>query len=206
MSARVTKTLAVGLMMSLAACGGADSDIFSIADAPTGPISAAEAQQLSSAYTRQSTRVFGLPLTEDLGVPNVGQATFEGSAALVITPTGASQPFTFIGDSALRADFGEAVLHAQMDSFSGRAMNGLDMRLDGEILMENGRIGFGGASNISGVYRGDLRGRGVAIDTGGMLFGNFRNTPVAAVSLSGNDATAIYNDNAASATLTVVAE
>ena len=206
MLARLNKTFVVGLIAVLPACGGAGGNVFAIADAPTGPISAAEAASIGDAYTRQSSRVFSYPLTEDLGVPNAGQATFDGTAALVVTPMGASQPLSFVGDSALRADFGEATLHAQMDSFSGRALNGLHLRLDGEILMENGRIGGGGASNISGVYRGDLRGRGVAIDTGGMLFGNFRDTPVAGVSLSGNDATARYNETPASATLTVVAE
>lgn len=200
-----TNCLAVGLITTLAACGGADGDIFSMRDAPTGPISVAERDQLSAAFTRQSTRVFGYELTEDLGVPTTGRADFDGLAALVVTPTG-EDAMTFIGDSAIRADFGEGTVYAQMDSFSGLAMNGLSMRMDGEIVMENGRIGGGGATNVAGAYRGRVGGLGAAIETGGMLFGNFRNTPVAGLSMSGNDATATYNGAPASATLTVVAE
>lgn len=205
MQSNYKNTLAAGLLMTLGACGGADGDIFSMRNAPTGPISAAESGQLSDAYARQSARVLGYELTENLGVPDSGRADFDGLAALVVTPTDGA-PMTFIGDSAIRADFGEATIYAQMDSFSGQALNGLFMRLDGEIVMANGRIGGSAPTNISGAYRGSVGGLGVAIETGGMLFGNIRDTPVAAISLSGNDATATYNDAPASATLTVVAE
>jgi hypothetical protein len=207
---RIFRTsLIFGTLTALTACGGAGSNPFSVeARAPFGPISSDEAELINSQYDNLSGQVLGIAASPNGIVPTVGTATFSGMAQIDVMPDGAGDAMTLTGDAVVNANFAGPFLSAQMDNFAGADMSGSTVRLDGELRVDDARVGnaIGSAADVAGTFRGVLLGDNLEIDASGVFEGVLRGNPTAAISFSGTDSTALYNGAAASISLSGIAQ
>lgn len=202
-------SLILGALLVLAACGGAGSNPFSFEGrTPFGPISSDEAELVAAQFDSLSGQVLGISVSPEGVVPTVGAATFTGMAQIVVTPQATAQAMTLTGDAVINADFAGPFFAARMDDFAGADMSGSTVRLDGELRVDDARIGggTGASSDVTGTFRGKLLGDDIEIDAGGAFAGVLRGNPTAAVSFSGVDSTALYNGEAATISLSGVAQ
>ena len=187
----------------LAACGG--NPITFAPALPSGPVSQSEVEAAALSFMTMRDEVMDLAPTLDAGVPETGRATFTGKVSMAVTPGDTAQALMLYGDTTIVADFAEPLVMAQMDNFTGEAAEGTFVRLNGELMMEDGRIGLGTDGSITGTYRGALTGTNISIVTEGTVTGAFRDMPIAAVSFSGLDTDALHNGEAGQVVLTGVA-
>ena len=204
MATALTKSGLICATVALAACGGAGNPFSDDRRAPLGPITTDEAEGIAAAYDSLATRMAALTPTPDGVVPVAGQATFTGLTRLEVAPQGQTETMTFIGDTVVQADFGGPLLGAEMTSFAGEDLSGATMRLDGKLSVDGARIGgtMAGSNEVLGTFRGILLGEGIEINASGTIAGQFLHIPARAISLTGTDTSAIYNDAPASLSLT----
>lgn len=200
----MTRLIATAALSVLAACGGSPFDF----DEPTpfGPISDDESAILSASFDSLSEDVMAIAPTVPGSVDNAGRATFSGMAKVVVTPQTGSGSMTLVGDASLIANFESRAITANMINFAGIDMQGAGQRLDGSLSMDNGVIGAGSSNGFAGTFRGTLVADTYEIQADGIIDGTFRGTPVAALSFSGLDDTALIDGALASLRLTGIAE
>lgn len=199
-------TVSIAMIVALGACGGAGNPLRFDAQTPFGPISDDEADRMAARYTAMRSNILAMPVSGSGSVPTSGQATFSGFVEMVVAPSVGSSTMTMVGDAVLNADFGGPFMTARMDNFAGDDMNGNAVRLDGELQMDDGRIGGASGGNIAGTFSGILLGDTMEIDTRGAFEGQMRGVPSDAVSFSGFDGNADVDGVTATVSLSGVAE
>ncbi|MGR3197522.1 MAG: transferrin-binding protein-like solute binding protein [Paracoccus sp. (in: a-proteobacteria)] len=167
------KPLAIGALMTLAACGGGGED--SVAEYADD---AARADRIID-QTERLTRTLAAAM------PTRGRAEYDGVVGLAFGGAPDSlQSAQMIGDLELDADFGAGTIRGEMDDFNTRD----GRELDGELRIGNGRItGSGFTGTASGTLTG---GAGAPGAVGAAIGGEFLGHGAEAVAGAGTGTSA----------------
>ena len=189
----------VGLLFGLAACGGGSGGGGGTSDPRLARLDAYEAQKLR-VLGDPGAGVPGLPVTFAGNVPDSGQMTFAGSAALRIEI--GTTPLVLFGDANLVVDFDGASASGAVSNVFGNSDAQTIADYAGVLSIQGNPTG----QNMPLSYQGTLAAAGQTLGFDGSLNGVFLGNPVAAFSAADLEAEVDQNGTTRDATIVITLE
>ncbi|WP_439155619.1 hypothetical protein [Yoonia sp.] len=186
---------------ALVGCGGGDGGGSGI-NPQLSRLDIYEAQKLR-VLGDTGTGVMGVAVTDAGAMPPTGTADFAGFATLRVE---AETPLVLFGDAQVNVGFDAGLASGQIDAVFGTDRSGRVVDYTGAIVLDAGVVGGDVPSDLQLDYGGVLTAAGETLILDGAVTGDFRGTPVAAISLSALEAVVAHNGLPTHATLVVVAE
>lgn len=147
--------------------------------------------------------VIGVAVTDTGAMPPTGTVDFAGFATLRVE---ADNPLVMFGDAQVSVGFDARQASGQIDAVFGTVGSGQVVDYAGAIVLDAGVVGGDVPSDLKLDYGGVLTAAGETLILDGAVMGDFRGTPVAAISLSALEAVVDHNGLPTNATLVIVAE